>query len=250
MPLTTLFLLPVAPTASSPSQALLSHLALSYDCSPLPNTPTTSNLTYHAYQSTSSLLPANAASRQHTHVLTLPHDPSKTYVGSTSAAGLDQITIPTSSLDAFLQLLHAKLQPHWSPRQTQLVPECTSVLLSSPLGPIELRVGDLRSVASGASQKSANPASTLRGILLEITQPDVTSKEVGVKAGDEDKQVARALLESLVDGMGFKLDGLRSAARYTDATTNHGSQDEPKNMHMGSRWTLAEMYMELLLSRI
>jgi hypothetical protein len=249
MPLTTVFVLPVAPTATSPSQALLSHLALSYDCSPLPHTPSTSHLTYHAYQSTSSLLPANATGRQHTHVLTLPHDPSKTYIGSTSAAGLDQITIPTSSLDTFLQLLHAKLQPHWSPRQTQLVPECTSLLLSSPLGPVELRVGDLRSVASGVTPKSATPASTLRGILLEMTQPDVTSKEVGVQASNEDYQVAGALLEALVDGMGFKLDGLRSISRYTDATSRHDDQDDVQNTQMGSCWTLAELYMDLLLSR-
>lgn len=248
MPLTGLFLLPIAPTSPSPTPSLLTYLTLQLPAQPLHSPPLPFTLAHHLFASTSSLLPGAAATRQYTSVLTLSHTPTLTYVGTTNPNGVpSHIAIPTASAESFLQILHAKLQPLWAPRQTMLVVDGTALAVEFPLGTLHVRIGDLR-----LSQRQNAQGGTLRGVLLEITVPHMEGS-AGEKATEQDESVLRSLLRTVVTNShaDVKTDDAKLLARYTEqapSAEQEANVDGRKTKQ--SQWALAELYMEMLRSRV
>lgn len=257
MPLTALYLLPHPPTTPSPCPTLISHLTLTFPCHPLPHHPHPFTLTHHLFASTSSLLPSLAASRQYTQLLTLSHHPATAFVGTTSGTTTDhkinQITIPSgASTDTFLALLHGKLQPHWSHRQTLVVADGTALMLTTPVGGVEVRVGELKSASPRAGGLN-NAGGAVRGVIVELTlvdeddgddgEDEEKQKVVGQVAGKEDEALLNGLLERLLDGTGLKMEGVKGVVRHTAGDVGDGGKRRYTD------WTLSEMYMEVLRSK-
>lgn len=250
MPLTGLFLLPAGPTVPSPTPSLLTYLTLQLPAQPLGSSPTGFTLTHHLFASTSSLLPGAAASRQYTSVLTLSHTPALTYVGSTTPGSPpSQVAIPTTAAESFLQILHAKIQPLWTPRQTLLVTDGTALSVELPIGVVHVRVGDMR-----LSQRQSAQGSALRGVLVEITFPNVDGK-VGEKASEQDEGMLLQLLAAIISNsqLDIKAADVKLLTRYTEpAPSIESSEKETDNgskRKKQSQWALTELYMEMLRSR-
>lgn len=250
MPLTGLFILPSPPTKPSPAAALLTYLTLQLPSQPLQTPSSAFTLTHHLFASTSSLLPGAAATRQYTSVLTLAHTPAVTYIGTTTANGpLSQLSIPTASAESFLQILHAKIQPLWTPRQTQLVTDGTALSVEFPVGVLHLRIGDVR-----LSQRQTTQGNAVRGVLLEITLPTMEGK-VGEKASEDDEALLRNLVAAMLSNakLELKMDDVKLLARYTEQALSgeHADKeaDNDNKRKKQSQWVVAELYMEMLRSR-
>lgn len=250
MPLTGLFILPSPPTKPSPTAALLTYLTLQLRSQPLHSPPSAFTLTHHLFASTSSLLPGAAGTRQYTSVLTLAHTPALTYIGTTTAGGsLSQIAIPTASAESFLQILHAKIQPLWTPRQTQLVTDGTALLVEFPVGVLHVRIGDIK-----LSQRQTAQGNTVRGVLLEITLPNIEGT-VGEKVTEDNVSLLQYLLAAILSNskLDIKIDEVKLLARYTEQAPS-GQQTEKETDNGNKRkkpshWALADLYMEMLRSR-
>ena len=239
MPLTGIFLVPSPPNGPPQSTSITSHISLAFDCRPLHDPPTPYTVSHHLFASTSSLLPNKASTRQYTQLLSLSHTPEISYVGTTlPSEPTSQITIPTTSTDAFLTLVHSKLQPHWSPRQTLVVNDGTALHLETPLGAVELRIGDLRTAAG-----RTNPPSALKGMLVEVTQLN-TDGAVGTDVKEQEKGLMRTMLERLLQNtsVGLGGEGSRESFRYTEKV----EPDTSEGRHV---WALSEMYMEVLRAK-
>lgn len=250
MPLTGLFILPSPPTKPSPAAALLTYLTLQLPSQPLHSPPSAFTLTHHLFTSTSSLLPGAAATRQYTSVLTLAHTPALTYIGTTTANGpSSHLAIPTTSAESFLQILHAKIQPLWTPRQTQLVTDGTALSVEFPVGVLHVRTGDIR-----LSQRQSTPGGTVRGVLLEITLPTIEGA-AGEKASENDEALLRNLLIAILSNsnLDLKMEEVKLLARYTEraASVEHTEKEGEigSKRKKQSQWALAELYMEMLRSR-
>ncbi|KAJ9607200.1 hypothetical protein H2200_008272 [Cladophialophora chaetospira] len=215
MPLTGLFLLPIAPGQSSPSPTLISHISRSFPAEPLPNF----NLDHRLFVDTSSLHPAYDASlRKSTSLMTLSHTPLTTYVSTTSPKGRSQasgissqtsthITIPSSAADSFTQLIGTKLQPLWTHRQSLVIENGTALSLKD--GEWTLRIGDLK---NPPRPNQAGP--NLRGMLVEVSHMDDDDDKIIQASKDgrdeantnsvdkDDEALLRGFLESVTDGSG------------------------------------------------
>ncbi|ETN39640.1 uncharacterized protein HMPREF1541_05866 [Cyphellophora europaea CBS 101466] len=255
MTLIALFLIPVLPSIPSPAPALLTHLTLHLPSRPLTTAPSPFTLTHHLFASTSSLLPSLASTRQYTSLLTLSHTPQHTYVGTTSNnENVQQLVISTSSAEGFLHLLHTKLQPLWSPRQTLLVTDGTALAVNVSIGTLYVRVGDLKL----AQRQGQNPGAgnALRGVLLQITWPEVEGM-AGEKASAEHEGAVRGLVEAMLAGAGWsgKMDEVRGVAGYGEAEELQESGDgekgreSQKRQGAGGRMATAALYMEMLRSK-
>jgi hypothetical protein len=145
------------------------------------------------------------------------------------------ITIPSSSIDTFTQLIGTKLQPQWAHRQTLVVENGSALALQD--GEWHIRVGDVK-VPSSPGQGAA----ALRGMLVELSY-NVESQE-DQKDGavsDDDQTMIRGFLTSMTEATGLSMDSIRAMFRPTSHTVENDSQGGS-----ASDFRLATLYMDML----
>lgn len=150
------------------------------------------------------------------------------------------ITIPSSSLESFTQLVGTKLQPQWAHRQSLILENGTSLSLSDDEWTI--RLGDLK-IPSRPNQAG----STIRALVFEISYNN--SSDEDNSSGDsivekDDEVLVRSFLESLLEGTGVRIDSStnsRALFRKTGTTT----VDHPKSATTAD-CSLATLYMDML----
>lgn len=258
MPLTGLFLLPIAPNQPSPSSILISHISRSFPAEPLPPF----HLDHRLFVDTSSLLPnADVSQRKFTSILTLSHSPVKTYIGTfspapkekTQAANVQQapastiITIPSASADSFTQLIGTKLQPQWAHRQSLVIENGTSLSLQN--GQWILRIGDLKT----PTRPNQTAGSNLRGMLVEVSHIgapidrdlglELKTQEANIDKDDE--TMMRAFLDSVTSGSGAPPISSMEIARSLFRRTRIQNETQ-KDSSVLVDWPIAGLYMDML----
>lgn len=280
MPAIGLFLLPIASNQTSPSALLISHISRSFPAETLP----TFHLDHRLFVDTSSLLPNSDASlRRFTSILTLSHTPGTTYVGTTpskdnqkekgksqaAAVSLERqpagstssstlVTIPSTHVESFTQLLGTKLQPHWAHRQSLVVDNGTALTLDHAEWTV--RIGDLKTPTSRSVQ--ATVTSNLRGMLVEISFNDASNIAVKGEGGDsttqpepqvqtrpgpvgkDDETLIRGFFDSLLEGTGLQMATSNTRALFRN--TRAASHFHDKETTRAADWDLADLYMEML----
>jgi len=233
---------------------LITHISRSFPAQPLP----AFFLDHRLFIDTSSLLPnADASLRKFTSILTLSHTPTKTYVATSAPRDGKKsndvptaptvITIPSSSLETFTQLVGTKLQPQWAHRQSLILENGTSLSLGTN-DEWTVRLGDLK-IPSRPNQAG----STIRALALEISYND--DSEVTALGGDggdasvheDDEGMIRSFLESLLEGTGVRIDASTNA-RALFRKTGIKSEENPKPLAPSSAadFSLATLYMDML----
>lgn len=150
------------------------------------------------------------------------------------------ITIPSSSLESFTQLVGTKLQPQWAHRQSLILENGTSLSLSD--NEWTIRLGDLK-IPSRPNQAG----SVVRALVFEISYNN--SPDDDLSTGDsivqkDDEVLVRSFLDSLLEGTGVRIDSStnsRSLFRKTGTTTI----DQP-NRDATTDCSLATLYMDML----
>lgn len=226
---------------------LISHISRAFPAQPLPPF----FLDHRLFIDTSSLLPnADTTLRRFTSILTLSHTPTKTYVATSPPKDIKKdndvpatptmITIPSSSLESFTQLVGTKLQPQWAHRQSLILENGTSLSLSD--NEWTIRLGDLK-IPSRPNQAG----SVVRALVFEISYNN--SPDDDLSTGDsivqkDDEVLVRSFLDSLLEGTGVRIDSStnsRSLFRKTGTTTI----DQP-NRDATTDCSLATLYMDML----
>ena len=250
MPSTGLFFLSIPPNQPSPSSTLISHVSRSFPAEPL----STFYLDHRLFVDTSSLLPnADVSQRKFTSILTLSHNPTKAFIGTSATKKKGQsteqpgattlITIPSSSADTFTQLIGTKLQPQWAHRQSLVLENGAALSLQN--GKWTVRIGDLKTPS-----RSSQPVSNLRGMLLEISYDVQNPASNGMRtqgANDNGEAVSqdaetliRGVVESLIDGTGVNMENSLVLFRSTKG------EHEARGSSDGVDWELAKLYMDVL----
>ena len=202
---------------------------------------------------TSSLLPnADTSLRNFTSILTLSHTPASTYIGTSPPKDKDKtkdkdtpitptlITIPSSAVDSFTQLVGTKLQPQWAHRQALLVENGTSLALDGSEWTV--RIGDLKIPA-----RPNQAGNTVRALLLELSHhvdPANDSNKPNTLDKDDESMI-RGFLDSLLDGTGVQLDNTtntRAMFRRTKSPVQHDDSDKGP----AADFALATLYMDML----
>ena len=112
-----------------------------------------------------------------------------------------------------------------------------------------MRIGDMK-----LSQRQTAQANTVRGVLLEITLPNIEGT-LGEKATEDDASLLRNLLGAIFSNskLDLKMDEIKLLARYIDqAPSGPPTEKEAESGNKRkkpSQWALAGLYMEMLRSR-
>ncbi|KEF60090.1 uncharacterized protein A1O9_04940, partial [Exophiala aquamarina CBS 119918] len=245
--LSRLFFLPILPHQSSPSTSLITHISRSFPAQPLP----AFFLDHRLFIDTSSLLPnADISLRKFTSILTLSHTPTRTYVATSAPKDSKKdnhalitptmITIPSSALETFTQLVGTKLQPQWAHRQSLTLENGTSLSLSN--GEWTVRLGDLK-IPSRPNQAG----STIRALVFEISynaDSDEDSSGSDTEVHKDDEGMIRSFLESLLDGTAVRIDNSTNS-RDLFRKTGMRVQDSTKSPSVAD-FSLATLYMDML----
>jgi hypothetical protein len=237
MPLSTVYLIPPPALKDVSSSNILGHLALKFGAGPLHDTPTHTPFTlkHELSVTTSSLLPGQASTRGYMQVLQLSATADVHYIGITQPnEPLSLATVSSSGIEMYKALVQAKMQGLWKSRQTLTVSDGQAVRLKLPVGPVELRIGDLR---------AENNA--FQGVLLEMTRTH--PEGIPDEYSQPDETVTKELLERLLEGLPVSLDqeGVGSCFSYTETVV----EPHPKHLNQDRKTRakgLAEAYMEVL----
>ncbi|KIW15964.1 hypothetical protein PV08_06014 [Exophiala spinifera] len=263
MPSTALFFLPLAPSQTSPTSTLISHITRTLPAEPLPPFI----LDHRLFVDTSSLLPnTDTSKRTFTSILHLSHIPHQSFIGTTAptatvpaSASQPQTTTPTepsltitslpsSSTDTLTQLIGTKLQPQWAHRQSVIIDNGTSLSLHN--GDYTIRLGDVKTSPRG------NQPLSLRGMILELTyNTDNGSEEVAeasngasatatdpgtARVSRDDETLLRGVVDALADSAAISLAGARVFFRRTHR------QENGKVPPGVIDWDLVRLYMSAL----
>jgi hypothetical protein len=150
------------------------------------------------------------------------------------------ITIPSSGLETFTQLVGTKLQPQWAHRQSLILENGTSLSLGDDEWTI--RIGDLK-IPSRPNQAG----STIRALVLEISYNNDSDEGMpgdNTSVHKDDEGLIRSFLDSLIEGTGVRIDSstnYRALFRKTGTT----GQDNPKSSSAAD-FSLATLYMDML----
>lgn len=248
MTLYRLFFLPIHPNQSSPSTNLITHISRSFPARPLP----TFFLDHRLFIDTSSLLPnADISLRKFTSILTLSHTPTKTYVATSAPKDIKKdndvpitpttITIPSSALETFTQLVGTKLQPQWAHRQSLILENGTSLSLGNDEWTV--RFGDLK-IPSRPNQAG----STIRALVFEISYNDDSDEDApggDILVHKDDEGMIRSFLESLLESTGVRIDGSTNS-RALFRKTGTGIRAGAKSPPTAADFSLATLYMDML----
>lgn len=231
-----LCLIPLNPSAVSPSAKLVAHLSRRY--------PAEEHHAYHLehrlFSDTSSQLPGSDVKlRSFTHVLTLSHNPQSTFVCTTKAgnpADTSLITIPVTSTDAFTTLIVSKFQPLWYLRQAVVVENGISVSVRDDEW--KVCIGDVK-----IAPKSPG-AGTLRGLIIELCHTvDEPEGSTSQDTAEEDQAMFQDVLDELFKGTGESFNDAKIIITRTSnrvgATDEVGTKSTPD-------WDLAKLYMNVL----
>ncbi|KAL6244710.1 hypothetical protein RBB50_008238 [Rhinocladiella similis] len=262
MPSTALFFLPLAPSQTSPTSTLISHITRTLPAEPLPPFI----LDHRLFVDTSSLLPnSDTSKRSFTSILHLSHIPQESFIGTTaSAAGappphppsqeqptpepsLTITSLPSPATDTLTQLIGTKLQPQWAHRQSVIIDSGTSLTLHN--GDYTIRIGDLKTSPRG------NQPLSLRGMILELTYNNAAeeteatngapstataSRPGGASVSKEDETLLRAVVDALAESAGVSIVGARVSFRKTLR------QEKGKVPGGVTDWDLVRLYMNTL----
>ncbi|KAK6382630.1 hypothetical protein LTS17_003299 [Exophiala oligosperma] len=261
MPSTALFYLPLAPTQTSPTSTLISHITRTLPADPLPPFI----LDHRLFVDTSSLLPnTDTSKRSFTSILHLSQIPHDSFIGTTGAGAgaaappsqpsqsttpttepsLTITSLPSPATDTLTQLIGTKLQPQWAHRQSVIIDNGTSLSLHD--GDYTVRIGDLKTSPRG------NQPLSLRGTILEVTYnadkdedveeaaTDGATATATASVGKEDETLLRGVVDALAESAGVSMAGARVFFRKTLR------QERGKLPRGVTDWDLVRLYMTAL----